>query len=181
MENKKKILWITRTALLIALLITLQWSTAGTQVFAGQYITGSLVNCVLAVAVLLCGFGSGITVAIVSPVCAFLFGIGPKLVQVIPAIVLGNLVLVMVLCFLLGKQSAPLWRQGVAALAAAAAKFGMLYLAVVQVVIPALGLTIPEKQAAALRVMFSYPQFVTALIGTIVALLVLPVLRKVIK
>lgn len=181
MENKKKILWITRTALLIALLITLQWSTAGTQVFAGQYITGSLVNCVLAVAVLLCGLGSGITVAIVSPVCAFLLGIGPKLVQVIPAIVLGNLVLVMVLCFLLGKQSASLWRQGVAALAAAAAKFGMLYLAVVQVVIPALGLTIPEKQAAALQVMFSYPQFVTALIGTIVALLVLPVLRKVIK
>ena len=36
-----RILWVTRTGILIALLITLQWLTAGTQAFAGQYITGS--------------------------------------------------------------------------------------------------------------------------------------------
>ena len=181
MENKNKIRWITRTGLLVALLIALQWLTAGTQAFAGQYITGSLVNCVLAVAALLCGLWSGVAVAVLSPICAFLLGIGPKLVQVIPAIVLGNLVLVMVLCFPLGRHSVPIWRQGIAALAAAAAKFGMLYLAVVQVLIPAMGLTLPEKQTAALRIMFSYPQLITAFIGTVLALLILPVLRKVIK
>ena len=179
--NKKKILWITRTGILTALLIELQWLTAGTQAFAGQYITGSLVNCVLAIAALFGGLWSGVTVAILSPICAFLLGIGPKLLQVIPAIALGNVVLVMVLHFLLGRKPAPVWQQGVAAVAAAAAKFVMLYLAVVQVLIPAMGPALPEKQAAAFTVMFSYPQFITAFIGTVAALLLLPVLRKGIK
>ena len=44
-----RVQWITRTAVLAALLVALQWATAGTQVFAGQYITGSLVNCVLGI------------------------------------------------------------------------------------------------------------------------------------
>ena len=51
MKNHKKILWITETAIMLALLITLQWATASTQAFAGQYITGSCVNAVLAVTV----------------------------------------------------------------------------------------------------------------------------------
>ena len=51
----QRVVWITRTAVFIALLIALQWLTAGTQVFAGQYIIGTCVNCVLAVAVLLGG------------------------------------------------------------------------------------------------------------------------------
>ena len=63
---KKKILWITETAVLLALLITLQWLTKP----LGQLVTGSCVNAVLAVAALLCGWSSGLTVALVSPVCA---------------------------------------------------------------------------------------------------------------
>ena len=43
MANKKTI-WITRTGVLLALLLALQWVTLGTKAFAGQYITGSLVN-----------------------------------------------------------------------------------------------------------------------------------------
>lgn len=178
---KNKILWITRTGVLIALLVVLQWATAGTQAFAGQYITGSLVNCVLAIAALIGGLWSGVTVAILSPLCAFLVGVGPKLIQIIPAIMLGNLVLVMVLYFLLDSKAVAIWRRVVAVIAAGAAKFIMLYLAVVQVLIPAMGPMLPEKQATAFSVMFSYPQLITALIGTTVAVLLLPVLRKILK
>ena len=62
----KKILWITETAMMLALLICLQW--AGSFVpnpLLKQLITGSFVNCILAVTALLIGMRSGITVACV--------------------------------------------------------------------------------------------------------------------
>ena len=83
---RNKILWITRTAVMVALLITLQWATSG----LGQFVTGSCVNAVLVVATLAAGVWSGVAVALLSPFCAFLLGIGPKLIQIVPAIALGN-------------------------------------------------------------------------------------------
>ena len=62
----KKIRWITETAILLALLVTLQALTKG----FGQLVTGSCVNAILAVAVLVAGLGSGVTIGIVSPVLA---------------------------------------------------------------------------------------------------------------
>ena len=53
---KKKIIWITETAAMLALLICLQW--AGSMIpepITKQLVTGSCVNCVLAVTVLLGG------------------------------------------------------------------------------------------------------------------------------
>ena len=88
---KKRILWITRTAVMMALLIALQWATSG----LGQFVTGSCVNAVQVVATLVGGLWSGVAVALLSPLCAFLLGIGPKLIQLIPAIALGNAVLVL--------------------------------------------------------------------------------------
>ena len=130
---RHKALWITRTGVLIALLITLQWATAGTQAFAGQYITGSCVNCVLTVAVLLSGLWSGMVVAILSPFCAFLLGIGPALLQIVPCIALGNVALVLALHFALGTNTYPVWRQAVGLGVAATVKFVTLYVAVVKV------------------------------------------------
>ena len=57
---KNKVLWITRTAVMMALLVTLQWATSG----LGQFVTGSCVNAVLAITVLLvrqCCAGGGDT------------------------------------------------------------------------------------------------------------------------
>ena len=180
MRNKDKIRWLTRTGVLLALLVAFQWSTAPTQAFAGQYITGSLVNCVLAVAALIGGLYCGLTIALVSPFCAFALGVGPKLLQVVPAIALGNAVLVVVL-WLLYRQNKPFWHQELSVLLAAVCKFGMLYLAVVKVLIPVMGPALPLQQANVFQVMFSYPQAITAAIGGTVALLILPLLRKAIK
>ena len=63
---KRKVQWITRTAVMLALLVTLQTLTKG----FGQIVTGSCVNAVLAVSVLVGGIGSGVTVALISPVYA---------------------------------------------------------------------------------------------------------------
>ena len=67
----KKVRWITETAVMLALLVSLQALTKG----FGQFVTGSCVNAVLAVTVLTAGLGSGIVVAVLSPVLAYLLGI----------------------------------------------------------------------------------------------------------
>lgn len=176
-----QILWITRTGILIALLVALQWLTAGTQAFAGQYITGSCVNCVLAVAAIFGGLWSGVVVAVLSPFCAFLLGIGPKLIQIVPCIAIGNTVFVLCLSFLPGRKLRPLWQQACGLLVSAAAKFAVLYTAVVLVVIPVMGDALAQKQVQTFTAMFSWPQLATALLGGTAALLLLPVLRKAIK
>lgn len=177
---KNKIRWLTRTAVLVALLITVQWATVGTQAFAGQYITGSLVNAVLAVAALLCGLSTGLVVAVLSPFFAFALGIGPKLLPIVPMIALGNCVYVLVLHLLTGK-TARKWQQIAGVAAAAVAKFLTLYLAVVQILIPVLGDSLKAPQIQTFTAMFSWPQLVTALLGGTLAFLLLPVLKKAIR
>ena len=174
---RNKILWITRTAVMVALLITLQWATSG----LGQFVTGSCVNAVLVVATLAAGIWSGVAVALLSPFCAFLLGIGPKLIQIVPAIALGNVVLVLLVALLLGGKALPWWRKVLGAVASATAKFLVLYLAVVQVVIPLMGEALKPKQVETFTAMFSWPQLVTALIGTTVAVLIVPMIRKAMK
>lgn len=166
----KKIRWITETAVMLALLVILQ----GTTKAAGQFVTGSCVNAVLAISVLLAGLGSGLTVALISPFVAFLFGIGPQLIAIVPAIALGNAVFVLVLWLLASKKQKAMAVLGW--LAAAAAKFLTLNLAVVQLLCRVLPLK--EQQIATFSAMFSWPQLVTALIGGGIALLIVPVLKK---
>ena len=92
MNNTSKIRWITTTAIFIAMLVTLQSVTKP----MGQYVTGSMVNMVLVMSTLTAGLASGVTVALLSPVFAFILGIGPAFVQLVPFVALGNLVLVLV-------------------------------------------------------------------------------------
>jgi hypothetical protein len=177
----KKIRWITQTAVMLALLITLQALTKG----FGQLVTGSCVNAVLAISVLLGGVACGVTVAVISPVLAFLLGIAPQVLTV-PAIMAGNTVFVLVLCFVAGKQSV-LWRSIVGWIGAATAKFITLYALVAGLICGVLadnlltvGLLKPPMLQA-LPATFSWPQLFTALIGGGVALLIVPVLRKALR
>lgn len=180
----KKIRWITETAIMLALLVTLQTLTKG----FGQLVTGSCVNAVLAITVLIVGMRSGITVALVSPVCAYLFGIAPNFVTVLP-IMIGNVCFVVLLRLIAGKTHKPIWRQPVALISAAFVKFGVLYLLVVKVICGiASGALLGKKLGQIvvlappmlnmLPTMFAWPQLFTALIGGGLALLIVPVLRK---
>lgn len=175
----KNIRWITQTAIMLALLVALQALTKG----FGQLVTGSCVNAVLAISVLLGGLSCGITVALASPVLAFLLGIAPQILTV-PAIMAGNAVFVLLLRFLAGRQ---LWRRILALLAAAAAKFAVLYGIVAGllcgVFAPALlsSGALKEPILKVLPATFSWPQLFTALIGGTVALLLVPVLRKALR
>ena len=178
----RKIRWVTETAVMLALLITFQALTKP----AGQLVTGSFVNVVLAVTVLVAGLSSGITVAVISPVLAYLLGIAPQILTV-PAIMVGNCVYVVVLYFVAGKQSRMYIRQVAAWLSAAVAKFAVLYAVVVWLICGVFAQSLLETgilkapMLKALPATFSLPQLVTALIGGGVALLITPVLRKALR
>lgn len=72
--NQEKTLWITRTAIFVALLVVLQAATAA---LGNTIITGAVVNMLLVVSVMTCGMMSGLCVAVISPIMAKLIGIGP--------------------------------------------------------------------------------------------------------
>lgn len=178
----RKIRWVTETAVMLALLITFQALTKP----AGQLVTGSFVNAVLAVTVLVAGLSSGITVAVISPVLAYLLGIAPQILTV-PAIMVGNCVFVLALHYIAGRNSKNYIRRAAAWLVAAVAKFAALYAIVVWLIcgvfadgLLASGL-LKVPMVKALPATFSLPQLITALIGGGVALVIAPVLRKALR
>lgn len=189
MKINRNVRWITQTAVMLALLICLQW--VGSMIpdqMIKQLVTGSCVNAVLAVTVLMCGMSSGITVAVISPVCAFLFGIAPNFITVVP-IMVGNVLYVVLLKLIIGKSLKPVWKQVVALAVASVVKFAALYLLVVVLICGVaadalLGkkvgdiVVLAKPMLTMLPTMFAWPQLATAAIGGTLALLITPVLRK---
>lgn len=180
----QKIRTITETAVMLALLVALQAVNKP----LGQLVTGSCVNAVLAITALLVGMSGGIAVALMSPVFAFLFGIAPNFITVLP-IMMGNTCFVILLRLIAGRNHKPLWRQPVALVAAAGVKFAVLYLLVVELICGVAADVLLGKKLGSIVVlappmlkllpgMFAWPQLFTALIGGGVALLLTPVLRK---
>jgi len=182
MLMNKKIRWITETAILLALLVSLQYITKP----MGQLVTGSCVNAILAIAALVGGLSSGLTIALVSPVLAFLLGIAPQILTV-PAIMAGNSVYVVLLHLLADQTGKNLGKQIAAWLLASVAKFAALYFIVVKLICSVLAEsllaagTLKAPMLKALPATFSWPQLITALIGGAIALAIVPALRKALR
>ncbi len=164
--------FLTRTAASVALVVLAQLLgkvlPAGA-VIAGpfsvtQLVTGLLVNCVLLSAAGINGVWSGVIVGLLSPVLAFFLGIGPAIFAITPLVALGNAAIVAA-ARLTNKMN-----SFVSVVISAAVKCAFLWISV-----PALLrlLGAPEKQMQMMSAMFSWPQGVTALIGGLLALLVL--------
>lgn len=180
MDIRKNALWITRTAVLIALLLTIQFFTAP---LGNQYITGVAGNLIMIVSLLTCGLTTGLTVAVISPVCASLMSFGPAFPPLVPFIALGNALLIIAwfVLSLFNKPDRSALKQKaigyVIAVAAAVVKFLTLYAGIVKIAVPYM-LDLNEKQSAMLTLTFSYPQIITATIGGVIALTVVPPIQK---
>ena len=178
---KKKTLWLVETAMMLAMLIVFQMVTKP----AGQIVTGTLVNAVLAIATLLCGVGSGIVIALLSPVVAFLLGIAPQILTV-PAIMVGNLVFVVILGFRANRTSG-LVNSALRWICAAAAKFAVLYGLVVWGICHILADKLIQSgmlQTPMIKVLtatFTWPQLITALLGGAIAMVVAMALKKALR
>ena len=174
---------ITRTGLCIALVVVLQFLSSmalgSLPPLAKQLVTGSLVNLMLAVSVVFIGMWPGVAVGILSSIVATLLGIGPVFPIITPFIALSNAIYVVILAFFFRKDGASLVNKLVGLALAAAVKCAFLWVSV-----PWVLTTIPEAkppQIAAMTLMFSWPQGITAVIGGLVCLALAPVLKKAIK
>ena len=173
----EKIRWITRAAVLIALLVVLQ---AVTMPLGYTLITGSVVNLILIISVMTSGLPVGLSVAVVAPVMSKLLGIGP-LWSLIPFIAVGNIVLVLFWHIIGNRNIVNYYISHITALVAASVlKFCVLYFSIVRIAIPLI-LGLSEQQAAVVSNMYSIPQLATASIGGAIAILILPTLKKAIK
>lgn len=178
--NNKKLLWITRTAIFLALLLVAQAVTKS----MGQYVTGSVVNVILLISVFTCGLSSAAVIAVISPFLAFTMGIGAAFIQLVPGIAVGNLVYVVVAQLICAKAMEKMSGKNYAIAAggliiASVAKFLSLWLVVVQLLLPMTAAN--EAQVAAMTAAFTWPQLVTSLIGSVIALAVVPPVLKAIK
>ena len=179
MNDKKQLRRLTETAMMLALLLTFQALTKP----YGQLLTGSLVNALLAITVLMVGLPGGLAVAIISPILAYFLKIAPQILTV-PAIMVGNSVYVVLLYLLSDRRGKKLAQQLLAWLAAAGAKFAALYAIVVWMICGVLSERLLDSgvmKPAMLNLLpatFSWPQLITALIGGGVALAMVPLLKK---
>jgi len=179
--NSKRILWITQTAIFIALLVSAQAFTRP----LGQFVTGSCVNFILVTSCILLGLPSAVVVAVVSPPCAFMIIGIPAFPILLPFMMAGNLTLVTVIYFVSGKSFDSLSRSSyiricTAVVAAAISKFLVLWVGIVQIALSFIS-EIKQPQIDAMSATFSWPQIVTAFIGSSLAIAVIPTLKKALK
>ncbi len=152
---------ITKTALLLAICIVFQ-SMKGISV----YLTGSAVNCILIIATLYCGIFSGSCIAILTPVVAYFIGATPIMNMIplmLPIIMIGN-ALIVICIWMLHKKALELGM-----LLGCVTKAGFLWLIVWFAILPIFGANLPTPMIAAVKMSFSVTQFVTALIGSVIA------------
>lgn len=172
----KTVRFLTRTAVLLALTVLFQSlrSIIPMPPNVSQYVVGSLVNLSLIVAAVIVGIKGGLIISVVAPLIAFFQGFQPNLIMV-PMIALGNIVLVLVIALLYRKN------KYVALGAGAILKFIALYIAVVKITVPLFLANSPDGMKATLSLSFSWPQLVTAAIGGVLALIVIPLVKKALK
>ena len=195
--DKKKILWITQTAIFVALLVSAQ---AFTRPF-GQFVTGSCVNFILVSSCVLLGLPSASVIAVVSPLFAFVIMGIPAFPVLIPFMMAGNFVLVVAINAVYGDaekksyasdspnglqkilekiRSRTYIKTAAAVITGAALKFLVLWFGIVRVALSFIP-DIRQPQIDAMSATFSWPQLVTALIGSTLALTVMPNLKKALK
>ena len=175
MFKHEKVLWITRTAVFIALTVVLQ---ALTLQLGNQIITGSIVNLMLIISVMTCGLSTGLTVSIFTPILPTLLGFGPVW-PIVPFIAVGNIALTASWHFIGNRKMGSIYVSYVVALiAGAVTKFFILYFGIVRIAMPFI-LGLPEQHV--MSMLFSYPQLITASVGGVCAIILLPILLKAVK
>lgn len=142
--------WITRTGILLAIALVFQMGGFP------QLITGPLVNTVLYLSAMIIGWQGGVLIGIFTPVIAAMRGIlPPPLAPLIPFIALGNGALV-ALFFCLKSKSKIL---------------GIIIASVVKFLILVTAVNLLVQVPPPVAQMMSFPQFLTALAGGVIALL----------
>ena len=176
MEKKMKIpaKQITLTAAMLAICIISQFFK-NTSVF----ITGPIINAALIIVTVFCGLLCGVILSVITPITSFFITGSPVMSAVplmFPCIILGNIVLVCMVYILknhFGKAGLP-----VSMALGSICKGAVMGLLIALIILPTF---LPPKMASMLPVLqkqFSLVQFITALIGSLYAFIIIQALSK---
>ncbi|MCF6095511.1 ECF transporter S component [Thermovorax subterraneus] len=156
---KKDTRFLTRTALLLALTLIVQYLKMP------QIITGSLVNAMLAIAGEMVNPMSGVTIGLLTPLIAILIGI-LKFPPMVPFIMVGNALYV----WLFSIQKNTVLKIALPSLA----KYAWLSISAVYI-LKWVGVKVPQPVIQA----FTLPQLMTASIGATIGMAAAFVLKKI--
>jgi riboflavin transporter len=156
--NKIDTVFLVKTFILTSILIF-------APLLKNQMITGTIVNCVLFMSVILLGRNAALSLCVIPSIISLFSGLlSIIMAPIIPFIMISNMILVLSFDFL--KKN-----QYLAVILSALFKFVFLFL-ISSFVIKMF--SIGQKVA----VMFSYPQFFTALAGGVLAILILKIISN---
>ena len=136
-----------------------------------QFVTGSVINAILLITVCVCDKWWAVGVGALTPGLAALTGqLASPLVPFVPFIMLGNALFILTFSLLMNYKT---HGKYLAVLPAAFTKFIFLYLSVTYIA-QLFNIKLPKKVAAAMGM----PQLITAIIGGVLACLVIEALRR---
>ncbi|MDR1018724.1 MAG: hypothetical protein LBM02_08500 [Lachnospiraceae bacterium] len=171
--RENKITWFLGTVVAIVLLAAIQFATP---YLDSQIITGAMIDAVLILTVMTIGLPSGCIVALVSPIFAKLLG-AIVFWQIVPFVMIANVIFVAIWFFEGNFMKAKMMtRFIVAAVVAAIVKFIILHLSIGKYAVPTL-LKLSKTQSEAITNTFSLPQLLMALVGGVIACILIPILR----
>jgi len=158
MNNRGETLTIDRTSV-ITFVILLGIASAA-PLIRNQFVTGSIVNATLLIAVALLGIRDGLLIGLIPSSIALATGLlPPVLAPMIPFIIVGNAILVVTFGYLRNKNY---W---LGLVSGSVLKFAFLF-GTSSIVI---NLLFSQKVAASVAMMMSWPQLVTAIVGGLLA------------
>lgn len=152
---------LVKTSMMLALTLVFQ---IGFRQFA-QPLVGPLVNMTLILTAMYVGKAPGAMVGIITPLVAFMLGI-IGIIQLVPLIAIGNVLLVVMYAFVADIVNYK-WRKYSGVVVAALFKFIFLYVGA-RALLPLIMAKVPEP----IYITFGVSQFVTALIGGIIAVVI---------
>lgn len=184
MKNKKG-LWIMQTVMLIVLAVLAELLSKVIPPLGSfklnQFVSGSLVNFILIIGAFVPGLGSAGIAALICPIFAAFFGIMPgNLPQMVFVVMAGNITIVFItwLCFRashgLGSGSAKVLNV-IGVTAGSLLKSLIMWAATEKILVPILHVTAALEKVLLAAV--SLPQIITAVIGGIAALLIMPLMK----
>ncbi|MBC7765941.1 MAG: hypothetical protein H7Y41_05600 [Hyphomonadaceae bacterium] len=170
--GKNSVRYLTRTALLLALtlLFQIQLKNMLGPGLHTQFIVGSMVNLGILVAVGMVDVSSGMLIGAITP-----FFAGLAMPQIMIPVAIGNMLIAGIFGLYVEREP---W---VGLIAGAAAKAVGLYFVVNFWIIPYYGGQFKAPIRDAMAFSFSWPQFVTAMIGGSIAIYLIRTLKKVLQ
>lgn len=178
-KTKERVLYITRTAMFIAIVVV-------SQLFKNinQFITGPIVNLVIIIALLSTGLVSAITVSVFAPITSFLIT-GSPILKAAPYIMffimIGNIFFALSTYLFTKKIKDNEIMLAVGLVVGALVKSGFMYLFISTLILGNVDLGLPAKAIEMAKISFGINQLYIGLIGAALSFIIWNIIKFAVK